>query len=80
LQQAAEVAQTPEQQQRIALFAKCFAFSESLFAIAENPKDEALYNRAVALAGELVKDKWTVYNPAQPMQAIRAIYKGPVKK
>ena len=50
LQQATATAQTDEQKQRVALFVKCFAFSESLFDLAEAPTDEARYNHAVDLA------------------------------
>jgi hypothetical protein len=80
LQQATATAQTDEQKQRVALFAKCFAFSESLFDLAEAPTDEARYNHAVDLAKNLSTDKWAVYNSATPMEAITAIYKGPIKK
>ena len=86
LQQAAAAAQTDEQKQRVALFAKCFAFSESLFDLAAKPTDAALHDHAVALAQDLAKDKWAFYIPAAPeqpidapMKAIQAIYKGPVK-
>jgi len=80
LQQATATAQTDEQKQRVALFVKCFAFSESLFDLAEAPTDEARYNHAVDLAKNLSTDKWAVYNSATPMEAITAIYKGPIKK
>jgi len=80
LVQAAASAQTDEQKKRIALFAKCFAFSESMFDLAEAPTDEARYNRAVALAQDLAQDKWAVYNPTTPMEAIKAIYQEPAKK
>jgi hypothetical protein len=80
LQQAAAAAQTDDQKQRVALFAKCFAFSESLFDLAATPKDESRYNHAVALAKDLAQDKWAVYNANTPMQAIQAIYKGPANK
>jgi hypothetical protein len=80
LAQAAASAQTDEQKKRIALFAKCFAFSESLFDLDAAPKDEARYDHAVALAKDLAQDKWAIYNAATPMQAIQGIYKGPVKK
>jgi hypothetical protein len=80
LEQAAISAQTDEQQKRVTLFAKCFAFSESLFDLAQAPADEARYNHAVALAKDLAQDKWAVYNANSPMQAIQAISKGPVKK
>jgi len=80
LQQAVAAAQTDEQKKRVALFVKCFTFSESMFDLAAAPSDEALYNHAVELAKDLATDKWAVYNSATPMQAITAIYKGPAKK
>ncbi|HVU37203.1 MAG TPA: DUF4838 domain-containing protein [Opitutales bacterium] len=80
LAQAGNLAQTDDQKKRVALFAQCFAFSESLFALAEKPADEGLYTHAVALADELSKNKWAFYNPAKPLQAIQALYKGPAKK
>ncbi len=83
LKMAAAAAQSPEEKQRVALFARCFAFSESLFDLAAKPTDETLRDRAVALAQDLAKDPWTFYVPAAPKQpvdhaleAIQAIYKG----
>ncbi len=80
LAQAGNLAETDDQKKRVALFAQCFAFSESLFALAEKPADEGRYTHAVALADELSKNKWAFYNPAKPLQAIQALYKGPAKK
>jgi hypothetical protein len=80
LQQAAAAAQTADQKNRIALFAKCFAFSECLFNLAAQPTDDILHRQAVALAADLAKDKWTVYNPGSLQQAIQAIYHDLAKK
>jgi hypothetical protein len=74
---AAAAATTPAQQARIALFAKCFAFSESLFALDAAPTDAALHDHALALAQDLAKDPWAVYNPQTPIQAVEAIYQKP---
>jgi hypothetical protein len=75
LAQAAAAAPTGAPHDRIALFAKCFAFSESLFDLAAQPSDEARYNHAVELAKALAPDKWAVYDEKKPMLAIQAIYK-----
>lgn len=80
LETAGKLAQTDDQKKRVALFARCFAFSESLFALAEKPTDENLHTQAVTLANDLSQDKWAVYNPATMLKAIQALYKGPVKK
>jgi hypothetical protein len=75
LAQALAAAPTGAPHDRIALFAKCFTFSESLFDLAANPSDEARYNHAVELAKALAPDKWAVYDATVPMKAIQAIYK-----
>ncbi len=80
LKQAAATAQTDDQKSRVALFAKCFTFSESLFALAAQPSDAALHAQSVALAQDLIKDPWTIYNPASLTQAIEATYHDPAKK
>jgi hypothetical protein len=80
LQQAVAAAQTDDEKKRVALFAQCFAFSESLFKLAAQPGDEALHRQAVALAEDLAKDPWTVYDPNRLTQAIAAIYQDPAKK
>ena len=77
---AAAAAQTDNQKARIALFAKCFAFSECLFNLAAQPADETLHDQALAMAADLAKDKWTVYNPDNLPQAIQAVYHDPAKK
>ncbi|HTB64322.1 MAG TPA: DUF4838 domain-containing protein, partial [Opitutales bacterium] len=80
LQLAAAAAQTDDEKQRVALFAKCFAFSESVFQLAAKPTDETLYATAVAQAQELAKDKFAIYDPVQLTDAIQAYHKDPVKK
>jgi hypothetical protein len=80
LEQAAAAAQTADQQARVALFAKCFAFSESLFKLAEEPDNTTLHDQAVAQARDLAQDPWTVYNPDFLLSAIQAIYHDPAKK
>jgi hypothetical protein len=77
LQQAATAAQTEDQKQRVALFAKCFAFSESVFQLAANPTDENLYQAAAAQAQELGKDKFAIYDPAHLLAAVNAYHKAP---
>ncbi len=79
LTQAAALAQTSEQQARVALFAKCFAFSQSLFALQEDPGNKALHQHAVELANELIKDPWALYNTANAAEAIKIISKDPPK-
>jgi len=80
LQQATSLAQTTEQQARIALFAKCFSFSECLFNLAAQPDSVALHDEAVRQTRDLAKDPWTVFSPDNLTQAIVAIYHDPAKK
>jgi len=86
LKMAAAAAQTSEEKERVSLFARCFAFSVSLFDLAAKPTDALLHDRAVNLAQDLAKDPWTFYTPPapkvaldRPLEAIAAIYKGPAK-